>query len=150
MKMKTAVVYSSTHHENTLKLLNAVKAKYEIDLINAEEVNNPDLTSYDLIGFAAGISFGRFYKSVTEALENSLPDGKKVFFIYTCGNNSRDFSANLRETAEKKNCVVLGSYGCRGFDTYGPFKLVGGINKNHPDSDEINGAVEFFERIKAM
>ena len=34
-----------------------------------------------------------------------------------------------------------------GFDTFGPFKLVGGIAKGHPDEDEIRGAVEFYEGL---
>ena len=36
---------------------------------------------------------------------------------------------------------------CKGFDTYGPFKLVGGIKKGHPTQTEINGAVKFFEAL---
>ena len=145
--MKTAIIYLSSHHGNTYKLVSAIAEKHDVDLINAENEQNPDLSEYELIGFAAGISYGKFYKGVCEVLRSSLPNDKKVFFIYTCGNNSRDFSISLQETAKSKNCTVLGSYGCKGFDTYGPFKLVGGINKNHPDADEIKGAVDFFENI---
>ena len=32
----------------------------------------------------------------------------------------------------------------RGFDTFGPFKLIGGIAKGHPTQSEIDGAVEFY------
>ncbi|MGB3985262.1 MAG: flavodoxin, partial [Limnochordia bacterium] len=39
---------------------------------------------------------------------------------------------------------LLGTYGCRGFDTFGPFKLVGGIAKGHPNENDIAGAVKFF------
>lgn len=39
---------------------------------------------------------------------------------------------------------MLGVYGCRGFDTFGPFKLIGGIAKGHPTQNEIDGAVEFY------
>ena len=42
---------------------------------------------------------------------------------------------------------MLGEYGCLGYDTYGPFKLVGGIAKGHPDSGELAGAVSFFHDI---
>jgi len=41
----------------------------------------------------------------------------------------------------------MGSYGCRGYDTYGPFKLVGGIAKGHPTEEEIDGAVAFYNKI---
>ena len=33
--MKTAIVYASTHHGNTKKLLDAIAAAYEVDLIDA-------------------------------------------------------------------------------------------------------------------
>ena len=29
------------------------------------------------------------------------------------------------------------------YDTFGPFKLVGGIAKGHPDDEDIKNAVEF-------
>ena len=28
-------------------------------------------------------------------------------------------------------------FGCKGYDTFGPFKLFGGIAKGHPDEDDI-------------
>ena len=45
-------------------------------------------------------------------------------------------------------CMIVGAYGCLGFDTYGPFKVIGGIAKGHPTDEEIKGAVDFFGRIK--
>ena len=36
---------------------------------------------------------------------------------------------------------------CRGFNTYGPWKLVGGMNKGHPNREERSGAVEFFAKL---
>ena len=40
------------------------------------------------------------------------------------------------------NCVKV--FCCKGFDTYGPFKLIGGISKNHPNNDDIAKAIAFF------
>ena len=48
---------------------------------------------------------------------------------------------------EAQRCKEIGAYRCMGFDTFGPFKLVGGIAKGHPDEDEIRGAVEFYEGL---
>lgn len=147
--MKIGIVYASKHHENTFKLIKAVSEKFSADLISAEGEEKIDLSEYDLIGFASGVVYGKFYESVTKALEKFLPEGKKVFFVYTCGKNSKDFSEPLKAIAESKKCSVLGAYGCKGYDTYGPFKLIGGINKNHPDERDIQGILEFVEKIKA-
>ena len=58
--MKTAIVYASTHHGNTKKLLDAIAAAYEVDLIDAVKIPEKDLNRYDRIGFAissGGIEF---------------------------------------------------------------------------------------------
>ena len=47
--MKTAIVYASTHHGNTKKLLDAIAAAYEVDLIDAVKVPEKDLNRQDRI-----------------------------------------------------------------------------------------------------
>ena len=52
------------------------------------------------------------------------------------------------QIAAEKNCREIGSYHCQGYDTFGPFKLVGGIGKGHPTEDEINNAVAFYQNLQ--
>lgn len=146
--MKTIIIYESTHHGNTKTLLSAISEKHNIDTVDITKNENISLEEYDLIGIASGVAYGKFYKGITKYVKDNLPNGKKVFFIYTCGNNSRDYSENIRKITEEKGCTSMGTYGCKGYDSYGPFKLIGGINKNHPDETEIQDAVRFFEKIK--
>ncbi len=141
--MKVAIVFESTHHGNTKKLVDAIATKNEVDLVDATKVDSVDYESYDIIGFASGVAYGKFYKKIT-SLARSVPSGKKVFFIYSCGKNNKDYSQNIRTILEKKDYISLGSYGCSGYDTFGPLKLVGGINKGHPDESEVKGAVDFY------
>jgi flavodoxin len=145
--MKTAIVFESSHHGNTKKLIDAIAAKHEVTLIDTQAVQSAELNQYDLIGFAAGIAFGNFYESVVNFASNYLPSNKKVFFIYSCGANDKDFSSELRKLAEARGCTSLGTYSCLGYDTYGPLEAMGGLNKDHPDTSEIQGAVDFFESI---
>ena len=103
-----------------------------------------DLSAYDRIGIASGVAFGKFYEAAERFMDNSLPKGKDVFFLYTCGNDSGKYANSVSAKARARDCRVLGVYGCRGFDTFGPFKLIGGIAKGHPTQSEIDGAVEFY------
>ena len=71
----------------------------------------------------------------------------KRVYIYTYGAPVSGFLKGIREIAEKKHCRELGAYHCLGFDTFGPFKLVGGIAKGHPTEEEIAGATKFYREL---
>ena len=43
---------------------------------------------------------------------------------------------------------MLGEFGCKGYDTFGPFKLVGGIAKGHPNARDLERARKFFQSLK--
>lgn len=144
---KAVIIYASMHHGNTRRLVEAIADKYDIDKIDATKHQQSDLSEYDLIGFASGVDFGKFYNSVENFLECNLPKGKQVFFLYTCAKINPRFTKNIKALALKKESVILGEYGCRGYNTYGPWKMIGGMNKNHPSEDEISNAVKFFESL---
>lgn len=147
--MKTAIVYYSKHHGNTKKLLDAVKGSSsdEITLIDATQTSTADLNGYDIIGFASGIYYSKFDKRVLKLAKNCTPSGKKVFFVYTYGAEKDGYTKAIREALSGKGVNILGEYGCFGFNTFGPFKLIGGIAKNHPNSDEIKKAVDFYNGL---
>ena len=145
--MSTAIIYYSEHHGNTKKLLDAIaEAAQDVELIDVNK-GARDLSGYDRIGIASGIYFSNFAKQVITYAQEHLPEEKPVFFIYTHGAPGGDFLKGIREVTQKKNCKELGEYRCQGFDTFGPFKLVGGIAKGHPTEKEIQAAVEFYQGL---
>ena len=107
-----------------------------------------DLSGYDRIGFASGIYYSNFAKQIIAYAEKNLPDEKPVFFIYTHGAPKGDFLKEIRAVTQKKNCPEIGEFRCQGYDTFGPFKLVGGIVKGHPTADEIQKAVEYYQNLQ--
>lgn len=147
--MKTAIIYYSRHHENTKKLLDAIKkaSSDDITLIDVTETASANLEEYDVIGFASGIYYSKFEKRVIEFAKTCLPDGKDVFFVYTYGAKRDGYTKAIREALSGKNAKILGEYGCPGFNTFGPLKLVGGIAKDHPDSADIENAVSFYHTL---
>ena len=144
---KAVIIYASTHHGSTKKLVEAIADKYDIAQIDATKQQQADLSEYDLIGFASGIDFGRFYHSVEQFLENNLPKGKRVFFLYTCARVNHRFTEKIKASALEKRAILLGEYGCRGYNTYGPWKMIGGMNRKHPSENEISNAVKFFASL---
>ena len=145
--MKTAIVYYSQHHGNTKKLLDAIAATENVTLIDVTAQPTADLSDYDRIGFASGIYYSSFAKQIVTFASEHLPEGKDVFYIYTHGAPKGDFLKAMREIAGKKRCREIGAYHCQGYDTFGPFKLVGGLAKGHPTETEIAAAVTFYQRL---
>ena len=145
--MKTAIVYYSKHHGNTKKLLDAIALKHDVVLIDVTTKEPVNLDKYDRIGFASGIYYSKFHKSLLKFAEENLPNGKPVFFLYTYGAEKSGYTDAITSVAREKNSTVLGSFGCFGFNTFGPFKLIGGIAKGHPDSNDIANAVAFYEGL---
>ena len=145
--MSTAIVYYSKHHGNTKKLLDAIAEKHPVTLIDVTAQPDADLSGYERIGFASGIYYGAFAKQIIAFANAHLPERKDVFYFYTHGAPKGDFLKAIREIAMKKHCREIGEYRCQGFDTFGPFKLVGGIAKGHPTEEEIEGAVTYYQQL---
>ena len=147
MMKKAVIVYASKHHGNTYKLAKTISDKYEVAMIDAMKETHVDLQEYDLIGFASGIDFGKFYFEIENFARENLPLQKAVFFLYTCAMDREGFTDSIKEIALKKDAVILGEYGCRGYNTYGPWKLIGGMNKSHPTENELQEGINFYEKI---
>lgn len=148
--MRTAVCYYSRHHGNTRKVLEAMAREGEIDLIDATVRQTVRLEDYDCVGFASGVYFGKFHTSVLHAARQYLPHGKPVFFVCTYGGGMGQSTRELKELAGERGCAVLGTFGCKGYDTFGPFKLVGGIAKGRPNGRDLEKAREFYRGLRAQ
>ena len=148
MTKKTIIVYASKHHGNTYKLVKAISDKYEIAMIDATKESVVNLQEYEVIGFASGIDFGKFYEVIEKFAKENLPIKKQVFFLYTCAMERKGFTNSMKEIVLEKEAIILGEYGCKGYNTYGPWQFIGGMNKKHPTEVEIMSAVEFFDKLQ--
>lgn len=146
--MKTLICYYSRHHGNTRKVLEAIAQEGEVDLVDVTTRQSVSWDEYDCIGFASGIYGFEFQKAVTEYARQYLPKGKPVFFVYTYGGAKGTGAKAVEDVAREKGCPVLGEFSCKGYDTFGPFKLMGGIAKGHPDVQDLENARSFYQTLK--
>lgn len=137
---KCLIVYHSYHHGNTEKVAQAMAEACGAELVKASEAPR-DLSGYDLVGLGGGIAYGKHYKEVFDAAAGL--SGKSVFVFSTSGMGGRSLNAPLIEALKKQGANVLGDFACKGYDTYGPFKLLGGIAKSHPDAADLEAAKRF-------
>lgn len=140
------IIYASTHHGNTKKVVEAIAKEFDVELVDATQVHEKDLSGYDLIGFASGIYAAQFHQQIKNFAQVNLPQNKKIFFIMTSAMN-KDFTKSMADSIKGKNAEIVGKFTCHGYNTFGPFKLVGGTSKGHPDENDLKDAVEFYRRL---
>ena len=104
-----------------------------------------ELSGYDVIGFASGIYYGKFHRAVLDFASANLPKDKKVFLICTYGGNVA--LRSMKTILEEKHADLIGTFSCKGYDTFGPFKLVGGIGKGRPNAKDLAAAVDFYRGL---
>ena len=146
---KTVLCYYSYHHGNTRKVAEAMAAAGDVTLLDVRTTPTADLSGYDCVGLASGIYGFEVHKALVDFARANLPAGKLVFFVTTYGAAKGAGAKALAAVAAEKACPVLGEFGCKGFDTFGPFALVGGIAKGRPDAQDLADARAFYQTIAA-
>lgn len=149
---KVLIIYYSVHHGNTKRLLDPLSRHADIELLNAKNIDDYNFHNYDIIGMASGIYHGRHHScifNVLEAFPNEVLIEKLWFVISTSGSNNKKYNKPLIDAIISRGGTVLGDYCCRGFNTYGIWKVVGGISKGHPNQRDKDNAMNFVnERLK--
>ena len=128
-----------------------VEAHPEIDTLDVKALGKneyPNLHEYHLIGVATGIYYSEIDKDMARVLTNVLQPQDKVFGLMTYGGKNKWYGKDIDGICRMRQAIFMGVYGCPGFDTWGPFKLTGGVQKGHPTAEEIKGAVDFFDKIE--
>ena len=146
--MKNLIVYESIHHGNTEKIGKAMAEYLNADLIKTNDINVNTLKDYDLIGFGSGIYNGKLHKNVLDLIEKSPTlSNKKAFIFSTSGQGKVKYNNTIEQKLKEKGFEVVGSFACKGYDTFGPLKLIGGIAKGRPNENDIQKAKEFAEKL---
>ena len=146
--MKTLIVYTSVHHQNTEKVAKVMAEELEADLVHVGKAQSDTLAAYDLIGFGSGIYFGKHHKTLLQFAETLPPvTQKKAFVFSTCGDGKMHHAA-LKEKLVSRGFAIVDEFCCKGWDTVGPLKLFGGINKGKPDEKDLTAARAFAQGLK--
>ena len=81
------------------------------------------------------------------AQEAEFPPPQRVFLADTCGVGWKDYTGSIRSLLESRGVTCQGRFQCRGYDTYGPWKLIGGIARKHPNETDLRKAEIFAKRM---
>ena len=87
--MKSLVVVISIHHDNTVKIGNAIANVLGADLKKPKDVNPDEINDYDLVGFGSGIYSATVHKELFSIVDIfSKVKDKKAFIFSTAGITS--------------------------------------------------------------
>lgn len=169
------VVYKSVHHQNTAQLAQALADVLHADLLTPDMVGvtaseqrgsnpgqkqiqiNPDrLRRYELIGFGSGVYYGRMHrdlllaaKNIASNVVNSERHPPAAFVFSTSGLSlfSSIWHSPLKNLFTRHAIPIVGEFACRGFDSWGPLWLLGGLNQNHPDAQDLERGRRFARQL---
>ena len=151
--MKTLICYASVHHGNTKKIAEAMAQAIGAELVAAKDLKIKNIDGFDLIGFGSGIYFSKHHKSLLDAIDALPHQGKKRAFVFsTAGFPAGKFLFHraLKTKLREKGFIITGDFSCRGLDTYKIFGTFGGMNKGHPDNNDLDRAQTFAKKMAGL
>jgi flavodoxin len=147
---KALIVCVSKHHGNSHKVASAMAKVLGAKVVEPEGVDISQVRSYDVIGFGSGIYLGVSDPELIELVDRLPPgDGQRVFTFSTSGTFllPRLGMSHLRDRLRDRHYQVLGDFNCRGLDTVGPLRFIGGVNRGRPNERDLARAAEFAEDV---
>ncbi|WP_234327527.1 flavodoxin family protein [Streptomyces sp. NRRL WC-3742] len=152
MRMRTVIVCASVSHGNTRRVAEAMAAVLDAKLVTPEQADPAELAGADLVGFGSGVLYGRMYPSLTGFVRSLDPVGSGRAFVFATSGLPEmppaPFTRPAVRLLEAKGYAVDGTFTCRALDTWLPFRLVGGLNRQHPNTDDLAAARAFAERLR--
>jgi flavodoxin len=149
--MKSLIVCVSKSHGNTRRVADRMAEVLGAEVVEPESADPEKFREYDLVGFGSGIYYMAFDARLRDLIRR-LPhvDGVRAFTFFTSGAREirlLNYAKPIRKLLSTKGFDFLDSFSCRGFDTVGPFGLIGGINRGRPDDRDLDRAAAFAERL---
>lgn len=146
--MKSIICFVSTHHGNTRRVADAMAHALDADVLDLDAEDDVDpaiLGEYDLIGLGSGIYALRHHPRLLHFASRLPParDGAAFLFSTRGFGPPGPYHLSLRRRVEDLGYRVVGEFSCRGYDTFGPLSIIGGINRGKPDEADLERAADF-------
>lgn len=159
--MKTLLVCASGSHGNTRRVAQAMAEVLDAQVVAPDEVAVSDLPGYDLVGFGSGVFSQRMHRDLLGfvravprprpmPMSGSTASTGRAFVFATSGLPELAFAPFTRPLVrllEGRGFEVVDTFTCRALDTWMPFRLIGGINKQRPDEGDLIAARAFARRL---
>lgn len=151
--MRTLIVCVSVSHGNTRQVAGAIADVLDADVVEPEEVDPASLADYDLVGFGSGVFAMAMHPRLRDFVARLPGVRSGRAFVFSANGlgrlQSRPFSRPLSRLLEDRGYEIVGTFACKGFDTWLPLRLVGGLNKGRPNAQDLDRARAFAAELRA-
>lgn len=151
--MKAIIVCASVSHGNTRRIAEVMGEALQARVVDPDRVDAGELATYDLVGFGSGVRYMNLYPELREFVASLSPQQRGKAFVFATSGLAeppfRRYLHSLSRTLEQKGFDVVDTFTCRGYDTWLPLRLVGGLHKGHPDDNDLQAARSFAENLRA-
>jgi flavodoxin len=149
---RALLVYKSVHHRNTAKVAHEIAGVLGAECASPVDCPYSRLAGYDLMGIGSGIYYGRPHDELLQWVRGLPGDFARALPVFIFTTSGLPFLAAfwhrpLKHLLASKDYEVVGEFACRGFDTWGPLWLTGGLNWRHPNGRDLKRARKFAGRI---
>ncbi|WP_406144244.1 flavodoxin family protein [Streptomyces sp. NBC_01012] len=149
--MKVVIVCASVSHGNTRRVADSMAQVLGAKVVPPEQADLEELAGADLVGFGSGVFYQRLHPSLT-GLVKALPTGRGRAFVFATSGLPElplvPFTRSVVQLLKGKGFEVDGQFSCRALDTMMPFKLIGGIQKQRPNDEDLAAARAFATRLR--
>lgn len=151
--MKAVIVCASISHGNTKRIAEVMGEVLQARVVTPHEADASELATYDLVGFGSGVRYLDLYPELRTFVTALAPQQRGKAFVFATSGLAeppfRRYLRNLSRTLEQKGFDVVDTFTCRGYDTWLPLRLVGGLHKGRPDDNDLQAARAFAENLRA-
>jgi len=149
--VKIAIIHVSVRHHNTRAAAQAMGQATGACVLTVDEAKKVDLADYALVGLGSGIFFSSHHPALLRFARDGNPLPRKAFLFSTAGLPFLHWIWHraLRKIVRKNQMSIVGEACYPGWDTVGPLRWFGGIQRGHPNANDLEHACQFAGRMAA-
>lgn len=152
------LVVVSVHHGNSMKVAEAMSAETGIPVYAPGDEARALIEQGAVPCLGSGIFFGHHHDRLLEFVRGLPVVGERPAFVFSTSGTGlrpahlfgRRYHRPLVQILRDKGFTVNDEFGCKGFDTYGPWGKLGGVARGRPNAEELQQAREFAIRMQAI
>lgn len=150
--VKAIIVCVSVSHGNTRRIADTIGGVLNARVVEPDEIDPAELAGYDLVGFGSGIFHMNFHARLRDLIGALPPQPAAPAFVFATSGFPeppfRRYFRSLTTLLGQRGFETVDTFHCRGFDTWLPLTVVGGIRKGHPDEADLRAAHTFAEGLR--